>query len=79
MYLNDKNTKKYLFYWLVTMFILVSSIIIVGGLTRLTDSGLSITEWELFKGFYLPYHQLNGFIILMYIKKYLNTNFKISI
>jgi len=54
MYLNDKNTKKYLYYWLVTMFMLVSSIIIVGGLTRLTDSGLSITEWELFKGFLPP-------------------------
>ena len=54
MYLTDKNTKKYLFYWLVTMFILVSGIIIVGGLTRLTDSGLSITEWELFKGFLPP-------------------------
>ena len=25
--------------------------IIVGGLTRLTDSGLSITEWELFSDF----------------------------
>ena len=51
MYLNDKKTKKYLYYWLITMFVLVSSIIIVGGLTRLTDSGLSITEWELFTGF----------------------------
>tara|TARA_Y200000002_G_C22570795_1_gene616549 strand:- start:70 stop:1020 length:951 start_codon:yes stop_codon:yes gene_type:complete len=28
--------------------------IIVGGLTRLTDSGLSITEWELFKGVLPP-------------------------
>ena len=28
--------------------------IIVGGLTRLTDSGLSITEWELFSGFLPP-------------------------
>ena len=28
--------------------------IIVGGLTRLTDSGLSITEWELFKGIIPP-------------------------
>ena len=54
MFLNDKNTEKYLYYWLITMFILVSSIIIVGGLTRLTDSGLSITEWELFKGFLPP-------------------------
>ena len=28
--------------------------IIVGGLTRLTDSGLSITEWELFTGIIPP-------------------------
>ena len=54
MYLNDKNTKKYLYYWLITMFVLVSVIIVVGGLTRLTDSGLSITEWELFKGLLPP-------------------------
>ena len=54
MFLNDKNTKKYLYYWLITMFGLVSGIIVVGGLTRLTDSGLSITEWELFKGLLPP-------------------------
>ncbi len=54
MYLNDKNTEKYLYYWLLTMFVLVSAIIVVGGLTRLTDSGLSITEWELFKGLLPP-------------------------
>ena len=29
-------------------------IMIVGGLTRLTDSGLSITQWELFSGFLPP-------------------------
>tara|TARA_B100001996_G_scaffold73696_1_gene54331 strand:- start:467 stop:1408 length:942 start_codon:yes stop_codon:yes gene_type:complete len=28
--------------------------IIIGGLTRLTDSGLSITEWQLFTGFLPP-------------------------
>ena len=28
--------------------------IMVGGLTRLTDSGLSITEWELFEGILPP-------------------------
>jgi cytochrome c oxidase assembly protein subunit 15 len=36
------------------MFLLVIIIIAVGGLTRLTDSGLSITEWELFKGILPP-------------------------
>tara|TARA_Y100001936_G_scaffold113585_1_gene111500 strand:- start:1382 stop:2332 length:951 start_codon:yes stop_codon:yes gene_type:complete len=29
--------------------------IIVGGLTRLTDSGLSITKWQLFSGFLPPF------------------------
>jgi len=32
--------------WLVLLFGLVASMIAVGGLTRLTDSGLSITEWR---------------------------------
>ena len=54
MYIN-KNLEYLQSFWLVIMFVLVSSIIIVGGLTRLTDSGLSITEWELFKGFLPPF------------------------
>tara|TARA_S200000501_G_scaffold226519_1_gene212421 strand:+ start:2469 stop:3425 length:957 start_codon:yes stop_codon:yes gene_type:complete len=37
------------------MFLLIIIIIIVGGLTRLTDSGLSITEWELFTGILPPF------------------------
>ena len=32
--------------WLVVLFALVVAMIAVGGLTRLTDSGLSITEWR---------------------------------
>ena len=35
--------------------------IIVGGLTRLTDSGLSITKWELFSGI-LPPLMINQWI-----------------
>ncbi len=31
--------------WLMMLFVLVMAMIVVGGLTRLTDSGLSITEW----------------------------------
>ena len=31
--------------WLGILFLLVVAMIVVGGLTRLTDSGLSITEW----------------------------------
>lgn len=32
--------------WLLALFLLVVVMIVVGGLTRLTDSGLSITEWK---------------------------------
>lgn len=32
--------------WLLLLFALVAAMILVGGLTRLTDSGLSITEWR---------------------------------
>ena len=32
--------------WLMVLFALVVCMIVVGGLTRLTDSGLSITEWR---------------------------------
>ncbi|MAU44115.1 MAG: heme A synthase [Yangia sp.] len=32
--------------WLMVIFALVMAMIVVGGLTRLTDSGLSITEWK---------------------------------
>ncbi len=32
--------------WLAILFALVVAMIVVGGLTRLTDSGLSITEWR---------------------------------
>ncbi|MEO8244694.1 MAG: heme A synthase [bacterium] len=32
--------------WLVVIFMMVAAMIAIGGLTRLTDSGLSITEWR---------------------------------
>ena len=57
MYIEKKKLEKYISYWLATMFWIVSIMIIVGGLTRLTDSGLSITEWELFSGFLPPLNE----------------------
>ncbi len=51
--INSKY-RLYISNWLILMFFLVSTMIIVGGLTRLTDSGLSITKWEFFKGFFPP-------------------------
>ena len=54
MYSPIKKIEEQLSLWLIAMFLLISIMIVVGGLTRLTDSGLSITEWELFSGLIPP-------------------------
>ena len=54
MYSQNSHLNFQLKIWLVTLIILIILIILVGGLTRLTDSGLSITTWELFVGFIPP-------------------------
>ena len=54
MYTANPKINSYLSFWLISMFWTISIMIIVGGLTRLTDSGLSITQWELFSGFFPP-------------------------
>ena len=54
MVYHNKKLENLIFYWLLTSSALIFIMIIVGGLTRLTDSGLSITEWELFKGIIPP-------------------------
>ena len=41
-------------YWLVTSYSMLIILILVGGLTRLTDSGLSITNWQIFSGIFPP-------------------------
>jgi len=41
-----KGARRGIRAWLIVLFMLVAAMIIVGGLTRLTDSGLSITEWR---------------------------------
>ena len=57
MYIENHQINKNMSIWLVSMFWIVSIMIIVGGLTRLTDSGLSITEWQLFSGFLPPLNE----------------------
>ncbi len=57
MYTVNPKINNQLSLWLLTMFLIISIMIVVGGLTRLTDSGLSITEWQLFSGFLPPLNQ----------------------
>ncbi len=54
MYSMNNHINYQLRIWLLVLLLLIILIILVGGLTRLTDSGLSITTWELFVGFIPP-------------------------
>ncbi|KAL1932548.1 hypothetical protein VTP01DRAFT_8226 [Rhizomucor pusillus] len=47
-------TKPVVAYWLYFNAGLVYTIVVVGGLTRLTESGLSITEWNVISGMKPP-------------------------
>ena len=50
MYSQNYSLNSQLKIWMITLLLMIMLIILVGGLTRLTDSGLSITTWELFVG-----------------------------
>ena len=54
---HDKKISDMYLIWLLLSLSLIILMILVGGLTRLTNSGLSITEWELFKGILPPLNQ----------------------
>ena len=82
MNLNEKKINKLFFYWLCTSLLLIFSIIIVGGLTRLTNSGLSITEWELFVGIMPPLNSDSWnkyFELYKQIPQYKLLNFNMSL
>ena len=82
MFVNSDNYIKYLKLWLIILFLLIVSMVAVGGLTRLTDSGLSITAWELFSGI-LPPLNINewNFYFSEYkkIPEYQNINYNMAL
>ena len=81
MYTDNLFIKKQISIWLGFMFLLISLMIVVGGLTRLTDSGLSITEWQLFSGFLPPLSNddwINYFNLYKQIPEYKLQNFSMT-
>ena len=68
MYTTNPKINNQLAIWLISMFWIISIMIIVGGLTRLTDSGLSITKWQLFSGLLPPLNK-NDWIIYFNLYK----------
>ena len=68
MYTTNPKINNQISLWLISMFWIISIMIVVGGLTRLTDSGLSITKWQLFSGILPPLNQ-NDWIIYFNLYK----------
>ena len=82
MYIENRIINKYILYWLISIFLIISIMIVVGGLTRLTDSGLSITEWELFSGILPPlnnYQWNQYFDLYKQIPEYKLQNFSMTL
>ncbi len=58
--LNSAHSEKYksqVLLWLFTGCFLVFGMVVVGGITRLTGSGLSITEWKVISGSIPPLNE----------------------
>ena len=82
MYSENNHLNYQLKVWLLCLLVLIILIIFVGGLTRLTDSGLSITTWELFVGFFPPLSNdkwLDYFNLYKKIPEYKEQNFNMSL
>ena len=62
--------------WLVALFVLVLAMIFIGGLTRLTDSGLSITEWKPLSGALPPLSADAWRLSFSAIRRFRNINCK---
>ena len=80
--LKNKSYYIHFYSWLIGLIILIVLIIIIGGLTRLTESGLSITEWELFSGIFPPINNdewKRYFLLYKEIPQYLLLNNKITL
>ena len=82
MYSQNYSLNSQLKIWMITLLLMIILIILVGGLTRLTDSGLSITTWELFVGTLPPLTSdkwKEYFNLYKTIPEYKNQNFNMTL
>ena len=82
MYSQNNKINSLLKIWMISLLAMITLIILVGGLTRLTDSGLSITTWELFTGILPPLSKdewIDYFNLYKTIPEYKEQNFNMSL
>ena len=76
---NYKNVKE---IWVLVNIFMVFSMVIIGGITRLTDSGLSMTNWALFGGIIPPLNETDWqyyFSLYQNTPEFLIKNFEMNI
>ncbi len=82
MYSQNNRLNNQLKIWMLVLLAMIILIILVGGLTRLTDSGLSITTWEVFVGILPPLSEEKWndyFALYKKIPEYTQQNFDMSL
>ena len=57
MNISIQQQNKPVFYWLISGCLLIFLMVIIGGITRLTNSGLSMVEWKLIMGMIPPLNE----------------------
>ena len=76
------NIHRLKVWWIATNLLMIISMIIIGGITRLTDSGLSMTEWNLISGIIPPMNHLEWLDVFAKYQKspeYLIKNYDMSL
>ena len=79
---DDPRATARICNWLIIVALLVCAMVLIGGATRLTDSGLSITEWRPVTGALLPLSDeawLKEFMLYQAIPEYQLVNQGMSI
>ena len=75
-FMNSSNigNSEYIsiFYWLLILTVMIFFMILIGGLTRLTNSGLSMVDWKPLMGTIPPLTELDWMNVLINIKNHLN-------
>ena len=56
--MHVNNSVKPIVSWLILNLFMIITMVFIGGITRLTDSGLSMIDWNLFKGVLPPLNEL---------------------
>ncbi len=68
--------RKQKLLWLGINLFMVITMVIIGGITRLTDSGLSMTDWNLIKGIIPPLNEYDWVNLFQKYKQYPEYNIK---